>query len=219
MTKSSIELAVAVLEAAQAEGQMPKDLQERVAALGGIRSNVKRSLAVKIEERELSPERKVQLLDVLEKRLGQKPKNYKRPDGIDFTEVKKALEANSSLMWSLSKLEESDGKPDIISIEDGCFVFADCSTESPISRRNLNYRESEKMAGEFGVELMNDEYYKIMQEFGKFDRGSRIWLKSLARGWVQTGSRAADGVTTSSRGARYRSIGYGWRGMIRVPKA
>ena len=69
------------------------------------------------ESRELNPEQQTQLLSVLERRLSQKPDHYNRPEGIEFAQVKASLEAKPELMYSLAKMEETGGAPDIIAVE------------------------------------------------------------------------------------------------------
>jgi hypothetical protein len=72
------------------------------------------------------------------------------------------------------------------------FVFYDCSAETPKGRRSLCYdrealdaRKEFKpensaldLAAEMGVELLDEEQYRELQQFGKFDAKTSSWLKT-----------------------------------------
>ena len=156
-------------------------------------------------------------------RFSNPPKHYKRPKGIDFEEVRKALEANPDLVGTLSWMEKTDGAPDIIAVEDDAFIFADCSKESPIGRRGLNFDQSSRMPDEFGVELMDKAHYHLLQKLGRFDTNSKTWLKTppdyLKAGYAIIGDREAyrEGVDKLIS-HDCRDEGVGWRGILRVPK-
>jgi len=163
------------------------------------------------------------ILGVLEKRLGQQPDHYKRPGGVTFPEVKAALEKNPALMQSLSKMEETGGAPDVIAIEGDTFVFADCSAESPIGRRNLDYRQSVEMAKGMAVDMLSETDYRAMQKKGKFDLDSLSWLDSEdiidTRG-ARFGGRFDYGVDVDRCDADdlYLFPSGGWRASLRVPR-
>jgi len=129
--------------------------------------------------RELTPEEQAGLLSALEARFNKKPEHYKRPEGVDFAEVRKALEASPALMYSLVQMEYTGGKPDVIVVDADAFVFGDCSAESPY-RRNLTYYQAAEMAKKFGVDMMPEEAYRAMQKSGKFDLNTWIWLATPA---------------------------------------
>lgn len=159
----------------------------------------------------------------LEERLNSKPKHYKKPDGIDNEKVKAALEANPEAMTSLLRMELSGGAPDVIAETDNAYIFADCSAESPLRRRNLDFDQSAQMAERFGIELVDEDTYRKIQETGQFDLNSWIWLKTPAdvrdsgcaiRGIRDGGKVYVDRLYAGSRG-EYD----GWRGLLRVPKA
>jgi len=223
MSKDSIELALSVLEAEKAN-LSPEQLQ-RLAELAeageGVRSDVTDTLKV-TEKRELKPEKKAELLSALETRFATKPEHYKRHEGVDFAEVKKALEANPALMYSLAQMENTGGAPDIIAVEEDAFVFGDCSAESP-DRRDLTYDQAAEMAKEFGVEMMTKKIYRAMQESGRFDMNTWSWLATPAdfreRGNALRGRRIGVGVNVNRGNAENHDPLGGWRGLLRVPKA
>jgi len=165
----------------------------------------------------------IKLLSALEARFAKEPKHYKRPEGIDFTEVKKILWANPALMHSLAQLENTGGEPDIISVEPDAFIFGDCSEESP-NRRGLTYDEAAAQAKEFGVDMMSEAAYSKMQKTGRFDLHSGSWLKTdpeyrKRTGNAMGGRRGGGGVDVGEFRAEGHDPGGGWRGVLRVPKA
>lgn len=164
----------------------------------------------------------IDLFSILKARFAEKPEHYKQQEGIDFTEVKKALEASPDLMYSLAQMENTGGAPDIIAIESDAFIFGDCSAESP-DRRDLNYDQVTEMAKEFGVDMMSEEAYRAMQESGKFDINTWSWLKTSAdtreSGRALCGDRVDDVVHVDRADARSHDADEGWRGVLRVPKA
>jgi len=163
----------------------------------------------------------IKLLSALEARFAKKPKYYKRPEGVDFAEVKNALWLNPALMRSLAQMENTGGEPDIIAVEPGVFVFGDCSEESP-NRRNLTYDQATAQAKEFGVDMMSEEDYLKMQNLGKFDQQSSSWLATpeylRKAGNAMNGFRVGDGVFVYEVDAGYHNPHDGWRASLRVKK-
>jgi len=201
------------------------------AVIGELKS----SEPVAEQKRELTVVEKERLLQTLQNRLSRKADHYVRPKGIDFGEVKKALEANPAALWSLSKMEETGGSPDIVAVESNEFVFADCSAESPEGRRNCVYDSAAEksargtfkgnavdMSEEFGVEMWSPEFYRQMQTSGKFDRNTWSWLKTDAEtrstAVALRGSRDGDHVLVYQYDARSHRGSGAWRGLLRVQK-
>jgi hypothetical protein len=93
-------------------------------------------------------------------------------------------------------MEATGGEPDVIGAvkTSGQFIFCDCSPESPIGRRSTCYdaeaRESRKehrpessateMATEMGIELLDEEEYRGLQELGTFDLKTSSWISTPA---------------------------------------
>lgn len=185
---------------------------------------------------QLTPQQQGYLLTVLERRLSEKVDHYQRPEGINFTEVKKALEADPAALWSLWNMQETGGEPDIVAVEENAFLFADCSAESPAGRRDCVFdTEAEKsavgtfngnavdMAAAFGVELWSPEFYRKMQETGEFDRNTWSWLQTDAdtrsSGGARYGDCCGDRVGVHQYDARDHYGVRAWRGLRRVQKA
>ena len=171
------------------------------------------------EKRQLTPEQQIALLSALETRFSEEAQHYSQVEGVDFAEVRVALEANSAAMYSLAQMENTGGLPDIIAVEDSAFIFGDCSAESP-DRRNLNYDQAAKMAQEFGVEMMPEATYNAMS--GEFDMETCSWLATPVdvreAGNARHGCYYLDEREVDVVSAICSEDWWGWRGVLRVPK-
>jgi|GEM_PF-684067 len=186
--------------------------------------------------RQLKPEEQAELLATLKARLEQKPDHYIRSEGIIFADVQRALEANPTAMWSIAKMEETGGSPDVVAVKADAFIFADCSAESPTGRRNCVYDEEAEehiivgfnsnavqMAERFGVDLWSEDFYRKRQMIGAFDIHSWNWLQTPAEirksGRALSGNRFGLGVHVSQDSVHDHNDRTGWRGLLRVQKA
>lgn len=143
--------------------------------------------------KQLMSEQRDELLNVLKQRF---EKNVNRHKGIEWTNVQARLEASPEKLWALDEMEVTGGEPDVVGHDPktGEYIFYDCSAESPKGRRSLCYdrealdaRKEHKpansvmdMAAEMGIELLNEEDYKYLQSFGKFDTKTSSWIKTPA---------------------------------------
>jgi len=144
-------------------------------------------------KKELSPKEAESLLATLQSRF---EKNLKRHKGIEWDKVRAKLEAKPEKLWSLNEMEASGGEPDVIAHDKktGEYIFYDCSAESPKGRRSLCYDaeawESRKehkpednaldVAAAMGVELLDEEQYRALQQLGAFDTKTSSWIKTPA---------------------------------------
>lgn len=142
-------------------------------------------------KKELSAEQQNELISKLKSRF---EKNMKRHEGIDWTKVQAKLDANPEKLWSLFKMEETGGEPDVVAVDSpgGEFVFCDCSPESPKGRRSLCYDrdalEARKkfkpentamdMAAGMGMEVLTEEEYRALQKLGEFDKKTSSWIQT-----------------------------------------
>ena len=138
----------------------------------------------------LSPERS-ELLNALKVRFEE---NMNRHKGIEWVKVKEKLGSNDEKLGSLKEMERTGGEPDVVGYDKktGEYTFYDCSVESPTGRRNVCYdREGQEtrkefkpknnaidMAAAMGIELLTEEQYRKLQEFGSFDTKSSSWVKT-----------------------------------------
>lgn len=142
-------------------------------------------------KKELSSEQREELLGVLKARF---EKNMNRHKGLGWAEIQGKLEANPEKLWILDEMEITGGEPDVVAYDKktGEYVFYDCSAESPKGRRSICYdhealeaRKEHKpgnsakgMAADMGIELLTEEQYRELQQFGKFDTKTSSWLET-----------------------------------------
>lgn len=139
----------------------------------------------------LSSKDSKELLEILRVRF---EKNMGRHKGLDWDGVQSKLEGNAAKLWSLNEMEMTGGEPDVVGFDKktGEYIFFDCAAESPKGRRSLCYDhealESRKehkpadsaveMAANMGLELLNEEQYRNLQQLGVFDTKTSSWIKT-----------------------------------------
>ena len=185
------------------------------------------------QQKVLSPEQRAALLSVLQVRFEE---NINRHPGLEWAEVKAKLEADPEKMWSLYEMERTGGEPELICQDQttGDYIFYDCSAESPKGRRSLCYDreawESRKkhkpennaldVAAAMGIELLTEEQYRVLQEYGDFDSKTSSWLKTPADIRKLGGAIFADfrygHVFVYHNGAESYYAARGFRGSLRV---
>ncbi len=163
-------------------------------------------------------------------------KNMGRHKGIEWAKVQAKLEANTEKLWSLSEMERTGGEPDLVGQDKktGEYIFYDCSAETPNGRRSvcydrdgLNSRKEFKpennavdMAVDMGIELLNEEQYRELQELGEFDIKTSSWLETPSKirklGGAIFGDRRYDHVFVYHNGAQSYYAARGFRGVLRV---
>jgi hypothetical protein len=132
-----------------------------------------------------------ELFSILKTRFDKYKSRHK---GIEWTKVQAKLEANPEKCWSLSEMEKTGGEPDVVAYDKktGAYTFVDCSPESPKDRRSVCYdqkaldsRKENKpkhsamgMAVEMGIEILNEEQYRVLQQLGNFDAKTSSWIKT-----------------------------------------
>jgi Protein of unknown function (DUF4256) len=140
-------------------------------------------------KKELSPKQSEELLSVLKARF---EKNLNRHKGLEWTKVQAKVEANTKKLWSLNEMEITGGEPDVVGHDKktGEYIFYDCSAESPVGRRSVCYdhkaletRKEHKpknsavgMAAAMGIELLNEDQYRELQQLGNFDTKTSSWI-------------------------------------------
>lgn len=132
-----------------------------------------------------------ELLQALKARF---KKHMNRHKNLAWADVQKKLEASADKLWSLNEMEKTGGEPDVVGYDkkSGEIIFVDCAAESPKGRRSSCYDreglESRKehkpennaidMAAAMGVELLNEEQYRELQQLGNFDTKTSSWLQT-----------------------------------------
>lgn len=163
-------------------------------------------------------------------------KNKKRHTGIVWDNVQARLEKHPAKLWSLSMMEETGGEPDVTGHDkkSGEYIFCDCSAESPKGRRSvcydraaLNARKEHKpadsamdMAEAMGIELLDEEQYRALQELGEFDLKTSSWIVTPPAIRKLKGAlfcdRRYDTVFVYHNGAESYYAARGFRGLLRV---
>ena len=121
-------------------------------------------------------------------------KHMNRHNGIEWSKVQAKLEAKPHKLWSLAQMENTGGEPDVAGYDanTGSYTFYDCAAESPAGRRSvcfdlagLESRKENKpannainMAAEMGIELLTEQQYRELQQWGKFDMKTSSWIQT-----------------------------------------
>lgn len=189
--------------------------------------------STKTKKSELSGAQRDELLKTLEARFA---KNMNRHKSIDWAKVRARLEANPDKLWSLCEMEKTGGEPDVVEQDKktGEYLFFDCSAESPKGRRSTCYDreglESRKehkpannaidMAAEMGIEMLNEEQYRVLQKLAHFDEKTSSWLLTPADIRELDGAIFGDyrygKVFVYHNGAQSYYAARGFRGVLRV---
>jgi len=141
--------------------------------------------------KQLTTEQQSIILKILKNRF---EKNIKRHNDIAWSTIETALLANKTALWSINKMEQTGGEPDVVQFHESQndIVFIDCSIESPKGRRSLCYDrdalDSRKdfkpantaidMASEIGIKLLTEDRYRHLQTLGTFDTKTSSWLQT-----------------------------------------
>ena len=188
---------------------------------------------MKSNKKELSSRQCEELLKTLKARF---EKNMNRHAGFEWTKIQARLEANTEKLWSLNEMERTGGEPDVVGHDKntGEYIFYDCSAESPKGRRNVCYdhegREARKafkpennaidMAVAMGIELLTEEQYRGLQQFGKFDTKTSSWVKTPSAirklGGALFCDRRYDTVFLYHNGAESYYAARAFRGWLRI---
>jgi hypothetical protein len=185
------------------------------------------------EKKIVSSGEQAELLLKLEARF---QKNSDRHQDLNWIDIKSRLETNPEKLWSLNKMEETGGEPDVIGFDEKTdeYIFCDCSAESPKGRRSvcydqeaLNSRKEHKpkncavgMAAEMGIDLLTEEQYRALQKFGKFDAKTSSWVKTPDKirelGGAVFCDRRYNTVFLYHNGAESYYAARGFRGILKV---
>lgn len=147
--------------------------------------------AVRSADHILSAEQRDDLFRTLQARFEQHPARH---PGISWAAVQARVEASADKLWSLWRMEQTGGEPDVVGLAE-CpqgFLFVDCAAESPAGRRSLCYdgaaleaRKHNKPAGaalllaaEMGIEILTEQQYRALQTLGAFDTKTSSWIRT-----------------------------------------
>jgi hypothetical protein len=184
-------------------------------------------------KKEISSERKQELLNILESRFKN---NMHRHSDLNWNDIAVKLESDNQKLWILDQMEMTGGEPDVIKFDKKSneFIFYDCSSESPSGRRSVCYDkealESRKkfkpatsaieMATAIGIELLTEAQYRELQQLGDFDTKTSSWLKTPEPIRILGGAIFGDfrfsQVFIYHNGAESYYSARGFRGSLRV---
>lgn len=192
------------------------------------------------KKKKLSKEQTDELLGVLKARFEKNPPQWRagtdRHKGLEWAKIQAKLEANPEKLWTLDDMEVTGGEPDVVGYDKktGEYIFYDCSAESPKGRRSICYDpealESRKehkpkdstlgMAAGMGIEILTEEQYRELQQFGKFDTKTSSWVQTPADIRKLGGALFCDWryghVFLYHNGAESYYAARGFRGSLRV---
>lgn len=186
-----------------------------------------------MSKKSLSQKQRDVLLKTLKDRFED---NMHRHKGLKWAGVQSKLEKNLDKLWSLNEMESSGGEPDVIGYEkkSDTYTFCDCSLESPKDRRSvcydrkaLNSRKEHKpknsamdMAEEMGIQILDEEQYRLLQTLGEFDLKTSSWILTPSEirklGGAIFCDRRYDHVFTYHNGAESYYAARGFRGLLKV---
>jgi len=142
-------------------------------------------------KKKLTQQQSNKLLTTLKARF---ERNAGRHIRLDWDDVQARVEAEPTKMWTLNEMERTGGEPDVVGYDGdtGEYVFFDCSAESPAGRRSLCFdrealdsRKKNKpegnameLAAAMGIELLTEDQYRQLQEFGEFDTKTSSWVQT-----------------------------------------
>lgn len=176
---------------------------------------------------------KSNLLEILQSRFEQ---NMSRHQGLTWSQVLSKLESQKDKLEALSKMEETGGEPDVLLFGKARaeLVFVDCAPESPKGRRSLCYdqlalesRKENRPAGSaldlamaMGVEILDEEQYRALQQCGEFDQKTSSWLltppKIRQLGGAIFADRRYNEVFIYHNGAESYYASRGFRALLRI---
>lgn len=184
-----------------------------------------------MNKRTLSREEENGLLETLKQRFQQ---NAHRHTGITWQEVESRLRSEPGKLWSLNKMEETGGEPDVTGRDGEAFILMDCSRESPKGRRSLCYdhtalesrkkhkpeNSAKNVASEIGIGILTEDDYRQLQSMEDFDLKSSSWIETPEEIRSLGGALFCDhryGRTfTYHNGAESYYAARGFRGKLKV---
>lgn len=135
-----------------------------------------------------SSEEKEKLIEEFKKRF---EKHMKRHEGVKWEDIEKKIKDDEELLTTLFMMEISGGEPDVFKAEEKLW-YVDFSKETPKERRSICFDEealnsrkankpatsAEAMAAEIGVEILDEEEYRLIQKTEELDLKTSSWIKT-----------------------------------------
>ncbi len=171
------------------------------------------------------------IFETLAKRFNE---NINRHEGIEWDDVIKALKADTRALEIVSQMEGTGGEPDVISYENGSYIFCDCVKEIPKERMSLCYDEealnkrktnkpkgsAEGMVKAIGAELTDEAMYLLLQSKSPVDLKNSSWISTPEEvrrlGGAIFGDRRFNRVFIYHNGAESYYSSRGFRTYVKV---
>ncbi len=171
------------------------------------------------------------MLNKLKQRFTDHPGRH---SGNRREDIEARLAADPDALGVLQWMEETGGEPDVIGMEGGRILFADCSAETPAGRRSLCYDDAarrsrkknppagsaEEQARQHGLILMTEEQYRGLQAAEPFDLKTSSWILTPAPirklGGALFCERRYDTVFVFHNSADSYYGVRGWRGVLKI---
>lgn len=144
-----------------------------------------------IEKKKLEKSDFENLILVLKDRFNS---NMHRHRDIIWEDVEKRILENRKIMETIFYMEKTSGEPDVVEYnkDDDMFIYCDCSKESPKGRRSLCYdldalksrkknlpkSDAHSVAKEIGINILNEEQYRMLQDLEEFDLKTSSWVET-----------------------------------------
>lgn len=173
------------------------------------------------------------VLDILQQRFTRYPERH---PSLSWQQVLDRLQAAPAKLEVLAAMEASGGEPDLLAVDadSGELLFCDFSSESPAGRRSLCFdrkaldgRKANKptgcvdeMAQALGIELLDEQQYRLLQSLQAVDQKTSSWIATPAEirslGGALFGDRRYGQVFIYHNGADSYYAARGFRGLVRV---
>ncbi len=128
------------------------------------------------------------LIQILEERFEN---NKTRHPNVNWNDVLEKLTAHSDILQVVQQMEETGGEPDVFLYQEELY-YVDFSKETPLHRTNCCYDEkarqarkkfpplqsAEKLAKKIGIQLLNEAFYRALQETEPLDLKTSSWLET-----------------------------------------
>ena len=180
-----------------------------------------------------SVEAEKKLFDLLKSRLEKRISFHKN---LSWENIYTKLLFQKDKIHSLLLMEKSGGEPEFVKTDDlsAEYIFMDCSPESPAGRRSLCYDDSAlnsrkenkpknsamELALDMGIELLDENSYRTLQQFGNFDTKTSSWLATpdeiRTLGGAIFGDKRYNKVFIYHNGAESYYASRGFRGLLKV---
>lgn len=173
-----------------------------------------------------------ELFQILDARFKQ---NMHRHKNIHWNEIVQTISTDTNIISAIHAMEITGGEPDLICNKSkSIFMYCDCSAESPKGRRSLCYdraalharkankpeNSAEDMSLSMGINILSEEQYRMLQQFGEFDTKTSSWIKTpdtiRKLGGALFCDRRYNTVFVYHNGAESYYAARGFRGFINI---